>query len=51
MRKLFIAALLLSVNALAQTSTKPVGTHTPDAGTVPNKASTETAPAQPTADH
>jgi cyclophilin family peptidyl-prolyl cis-trans isomerase len=49
MRKLFIASLLLSINVFAQTSSKPVGTHTPDAGTVPNKASTATAPAQPTA--
>jgi len=49
MLKLLVAAVLLSASALAQTSTKPVGTHAPDAGTVPNKASTVTAPAQPTA--
>jgi peptidyl-prolyl cis-trans isomerase A (cyclophilin A) len=49
MRKLLIAVLLLSMNALAQTSSKPVGTHAPDAGTVPNKASTVAAPAEPTA--
>jgi peptidyl-prolyl cis-trans isomerase A (cyclophilin A) len=50
MRKLFLAALLLSVNfALAQAPNKPVGTHTPDAGTVPNQQSTVTAPAEPTA--
>ncbi len=49
MRKLFVAALLFSISAVAQTSTPAVGTHSPDAGTVPNKASTVTAPAQPTA--
>lgn len=49
MRKLLVAAILLSASAFAQTPTKPVGTHAPDAGTVPNKASTVTAPAQPTA--
>jgi peptidyl-prolyl cis-trans isomerase A (cyclophilin A) len=49
MRKLLIACLFFAINIRAQTSTPPVGTHAPDAGTVPNKASTETAPAQPTA--
>ncbi|HSC55895.1 MAG TPA: peptidylprolyl isomerase, partial [Nitrospira sp.] len=51
MRTVLTAALCVLLNAalFAQTPTKPVGTHTPDAGTVPNKASTVTAPAQPTA--
>jgi peptidyl-prolyl cis-trans isomerase A (cyclophilin A) len=51
MRTVFIAlfCVLLNPALFAQTSTPPVGTHTPDAGTVPNKASTVTAPAQPTA--
>lgn len=44
-----VFCVLLNAALLAQTSTKPVGTHTPDAGTVPNKASTVTTPAQPTA--
>jgi peptidyl-prolyl cis-trans isomerase A (cyclophilin A) len=49
MRKTLIAILFTSITAFAQTSAPPVGTHTPDAGTVPNKQSTVTAPAQPTA--
>lgn len=49
MRKLLVAILFASIGALAQTTSKPAGTHTPDAGTVPNKASTVTTPAQPTA--
>jgi len=48
MLKLFVAALLFSVSVSAQTAGGAKG-HAPDAGTVPNKASTETAPAQPTA--
>jgi peptidyl-prolyl cis-trans isomerase A (cyclophilin A) len=40
--------VLLNTALIAQTPTKPVA-HAPDAGTVPNKASTVTAPAQPTA--
>jgi peptidyl-prolyl cis-trans isomerase A (cyclophilin A) len=51
MRNLFVVALLLSLNgfAFSQTATPPPSTHTPDAGTVPNKQSTVTAPAEPTA--
>ena len=44
-----VCCLLLNAALFAQTSTPPAGTHSPDAGTVPNKASTVTAPAQPTA--
>ena len=51
MRTVLIATFCFLLNAglIAQTSTPPVGTHAPDSGTVPNKASTVTAPAQPTA--
>jgi cyclophilin family peptidyl-prolyl cis-trans isomerase len=50
MRTVLIAAfcVLLNIALFAQTS-GGAKTHTPDAGTVPNKASTVTAPAQPTA--
>jgi peptidyl-prolyl cis-trans isomerase A (cyclophilin A) len=51
MRTVLIGVFCVLLNAalIAQTSAPPVGTHTPDAGTVPNKASTVTAPAQPIA--
>lgn len=51
MRRFALVALLISFNAFALAQTSPTSgqTHTPDAGTVPNKASTVTAPAQPTA--
>ena len=43
-----VSCVLLNVALFAQTAGGAKG-HTPDAGTVPNKASTVTAPAQPTA--
>lgn len=52
MLKVLALALLLSMNGLAvaqSSSQSSVGAHAPDAGTVPNKASTVTAPPQPTA--
>ncbi len=52
MRNFLFATLLVGLSsfAFAQSSTpNKVGVHSPDQGTVPNKASTETAPAQPTA--